>query len=233
MLRTPLATVARLLSAHKFTVIVRATLQWLAQKSVHMDELDTLDGDSASADPMSANSSLAGSSATVQGASPNGAAKVSRKRKRDGTVEEPIAQTHRDIARLYTSICCNLIQLQKIAGDKSRGYAVEQLLAALRSPFDDAAAILGCSARVVDYLVRHEELIPSLNYDHAWLLPMVQHWRSQMTCPEDDLNFPASVSSSMWPIWSKVLITPEGCIFQTLSSPYTISGLDIQCLGRS
>ena len=219
---------ARLLSAQKFTVTVRATLQWLAQKSVSLDVLKNLEDDTVPIDPVLTDSSLADSTSTVQEAYPTGAPPASRKRKRNGTIEAPVPQTPEHIVRLYTSICCNLIQLQEIAGDKSRGYAVEHLQAALRSPPEDAAAILGCSARVIDYLVRNKDPISTSDYNDAWLLPMVQHWRSQIIYPEYDLNLPASVSSSMCSSLYRVLITREGCFCQTLSFPNTPSGMDIQ-----
>ena len=204
MLRTPLTIVACLLRDHKFVATIRATLHWLAQKcaSLHGSDhpLDQTDSPRTKFDD---------SSPSTLGAPPTEVTQASRKRKRDANIVSDVPQNYKDVARLYTSICCNLIQLQDIASDKSRGYAVEHIRAALKSTAEEAAAILGSSLPILDYLTRNEESTsttntsstdastmdtPSKKYDDAWILPIVQYWRSQTSCFERDSSFETCVS---------------------------------------
>lgn len=204
LLRTPLKVVASLLRDHKFIATVRATLHWLAQQCASLDASDHPLDQTASP-----RSECAGSSPSTLGASPIEVTQAPRKRKRDGQSVSTVPQSHKDIARLYTSICCNLIQLRDIAGDRSRGYEVEHLLAALRSTPEEAAAILGSSLPIVDYLIRNEEGTPTTEmsststsgkeismtkYDDAWILPVVQHWQSQTTCLDGNTDLQTCVS---------------------------------------
>ena len=204
MLRTPLTVVAGLLRDHKFVATIRATLDWLAQKCASLDESDhSLDY------PDSPRTKFDDSSPSTLGESPIKVTQASKKRKRDTELVSHVPQNYKDIARLYTSICCNLIQLQNIAGDKSRGYAVEHIRAALRSTAEEAAAILGSSLPIVDYLTRNEKSTsttntsstdastvdtPSTKYDDAWILPIIQYWQSQTSYFEGDSSFKSCVS---------------------------------------
>ena len=211
LLRTPLETVAGLLRDHKFITTVRATLHWLAQRCASLDSSEhQLDP------PDSPHSNSADSSPSTLRASPTEVTRASRKRKRNAHLISHVPQNHKDVARLYTSICCNLIQLQDIAGDKSRGYAVEHILAALRSTPEDAAAILGSSLPIVDFILRNEEDTPTTDtsgadtstidtsmmdtsttkYDDAWISPIVQYWRSQTSALDGNISLQTSVSVS-------------------------------------
>ena len=206
LLRTPLTVVAGLLRDHKFIATIRATLHWLARKCASLDLSDHPLGQTDSP-----HSNFTDSSPSTLGGSPTEVTQASRKRKRDATFASHVPQNYKDIARLYTSVCCNLIQLQDIAGDKSWGYAVELILAALRSTPEEAAAIFGSSLTIVDWLLRNEENsymtctsstetsnieTSTTKHDDAWLLPFVQYWRSQTSCIDGDINVQASVSVS-------------------------------------
>ena len=204
LLRTTLTVVAGLLRDHKFVATIRATLHWLAPKCASLDgsdhPLDQTDSPRTKFDD---------SSPSTLGASPTEVTQASRKRKRDAQSVSDVPQNYKDVARLYTSICCNLIQLQDITSDKSRGYAVEHIRAALRSTSEETAVILGSSLAIVDYLIRNEENVSTTNtsstdastmdtpmtkYDDAWILPFVQYWRSQTSSFGEDSNSKTCVS---------------------------------------
>lgn len=184
VLRTPLTSVARLLSAHKLTGTIQSTLQWLAEKcrSIPEDLFWLIEADMS--DPNSA----------LEEASPGSLSQPSRKRKRDGQSKATTTWTPKDVRFLYTSICCNLIEMQDIITDGSQGYAVEHLKAALRCPLEIAASTLDCAAIIAGFLVRYRCDRSKMEYDGAWVLPMVQFWQSQLPGLREDLNLSVNVS---------------------------------------
>ena len=193
VLRTPLTTVARLFSAHKFTKTIQTTLRWLAERRPSAGEVE-----SCYAETNSIDSSLADSSSTLREASPIDAG---------GNSQSSVPQTYTEIARLYTSICCNFIQLEEITQDDSLGYAVEHLKAALKGAPENAAIILGCSAKVVDYLLRNRNENSTMENDCAWILPLIQYWQSTSTSSAHEINLPINVSLLSHSCYSQSLIT--------------------------
>lgn len=141
-MRTPLTSVARLLSAHRFTSILRNTLGWLQQHvnrvnlspnvEVGSEELFDLPEDSPD---------------TVESSSSRH--RTSKKRKVDGTevttsgevVSTPIGA----FRVLYLAICSTVRQLQSLTVNlqQRQDFAVEHMKSSLRSSPEDAARILG------------------------------------------------------------------------------------------
>ena len=190
VIRTPLTTVARLLSAHKLTGTIQSTLQWLAEKcrSIPQD-LDRLYIEAIKSDP-----NLAVRLQEASQASPGSLSQQSRKRKRDGQSKAATTWAVKDVRYLYTSICCNLIEMQDIITDGYQGYAVEHLKAALRCPLEIAASILDCAAIIVGFLVSYRCDRSKMEYDSAWVLSMVQFWQSQLPGMREDLSISVNVS---------------------------------------
>lgn len=184
VLRIPLTTVARLLSAHNFVATAQSTLQWLAEQCHILHEsFSSGDGSRGSV-----------TSFVLDGRSPLNVLHPSKKRKRDEGMPAATLRVPKDIRYLYTAISSNLIQLQDITKDESQGYAVEHLKAALRSPPEDAAAILACAAAIAGFLLRYRCDHFKMDSNGAWVLPMVRHWQSQLTSIGGDLNVPVHVS---------------------------------------
>ena len=151
--RTPLTTLARLLSAHHFTSALRSTLGWL-QKQVNRVEVspDVGVGNEEMFDPPD------DSSDTV--ASSSGGPRMSRKRKLDGTeivTSEEVMNTAPGAFRvLYLSICGALRQLQSLTMDpeQAKGFAVEHMKISLRSYPEEVAHIMGSSFYLTNRLIQ-------------------------------------------------------------------------------
>lgn len=184
VLRTPLTTVARLLSAHKLSGTIQSTLQWLAEKCRSISENLS----------RQRKADILGLGSGLQEAPSASLPQQSRKRKRDGESKFAAIWTPKDVRYLYTSICCNLIELQDIIADGSQGYAVEHLKAALRCPLEIAASTLDCAAIIVGFLVRYRCDRSKMEYDRVWILPMVQYWQSQLPALGEDLQLSVNVS---------------------------------------
>lgn len=140
--RTPLTSVARLLSAHRFTSILRNTLGWLQQ---HVNRVnlspDVEVGNEELFDPPEDSPDTVESSSSRH--------RTSKKRKVDGTevtASGEVVSTSTGAFRvLYLAICGTVRQLQSLTVDpqQTQGFAVEHMESSLRSSPEDAAHILG------------------------------------------------------------------------------------------
>lgn len=153
VVRIPLTSVARLLSAHQFTSILRDTLQWL-QKHVNRGTLSPGVGveDEDLADPLEESSETVESSSSERG--------TSKKRRLDGTEvtasEEAVSTATGAFRVLNLAICGCVRQLESLTMDpeQTQGFAVEHMKSSLRSSAEDAAQILGSSSYLTNCIVQ-------------------------------------------------------------------------------
>ena len=185
IVRTPLSTVAQLLNAHKFTTTIHKTLEWLAQKGASRKHIGGNNGEP-----------------NYDGLD-SGSEQLSRKRKRDADTETWGRRNFPDSARLYTSVCCTLIQLQAIISDSSQGYVIEHLKAAMKKTSDEAASILGHSIRVVNYMNSTRKESGSIEDQIAWLTPMLNHWTAQVKFSSAKPDSADHVCPALLSLWFK------------------------------
>ena len=151
--RTPLTSVARQLSAHQFTSVLRNTLWWLQQRvnratvspEVGVGYEDLLDPPEDSSDTVESSSSEP---------------ETSKKRKRSGTdvtaAEEAVNTATSAFRVLYLAICGTIRQLDSLTIDheQTQGFAVEHMKSSLRSSPEDAAHILGSSLYLTNRFIQ-------------------------------------------------------------------------------
>ena len=153
VVRTPITSVARLLSTHKFMEILQNTLGWL-QKQVNRAAVspDVVDGNEGLFDWAKDNANTLESSSDEQ--------RTSKKRKLDGTeviASEDVASTATSVfGVLYLAICGTVRQLQSLTIDveQTKDFAVEHLKSCLRSSPGDAAHILGSSFYLTNRIIQ-------------------------------------------------------------------------------
>lgn len=154
--RTPCASVARLLSAYQFMSVLRNTLQWLQERvnrttvfsEVGVVNETSLDSPDDSPDTVESSSSERG---------------TSKKRKIDGT-EVPASEETVKIATgafrvLYSAIFGTIRLLESLTRDPEQiqGFAVEHLKSSLRSSPEDAALILGSSFYLTNHILQRNQ----------------------------------------------------------------------------
>lgn len=187
--RTPLTSVARLFSTHKFLGVLRRTLLWLQQRvtrvtvslEVGVGNEDLIDSPEDSSD-------------TVEG-SPS-ARRASRKRKRDEkeatASEEAVSIAAGAFRVLYLAICGTVRQLESlmINPGQLQGYAVEHMKSYLRNSPEDAAHILGSSFYLTNRIIqrpqahcrqkrvytRELQILLSDTGHRSCILPMIDLW---------------------------------------------------------
>ena len=153
VVRTPITSVARLLSTHNFVNILRGTLEWL-QKHVNRVAIspDGADGIEELRDWAE------DSSDTVENSS--GERRTSKKRKLDGTEvtapEHVVNVATGGFRVLYLAICGTVRQLQSLTIDleERKDFAAEHLKSCLRSSPEDVAHILGSSFYLTNRLIQ-------------------------------------------------------------------------------
>ena len=186
LLLTPLTKVASLLNTFKFTLIVKNSILWLQQKIDQENDLHFQESDDALA-------TVESSSATLE-PSPVKAPHRSRKRKRDDTsisLNWILPVVDPDVKRLFGSICCTMREVDALMNDmpdQSRGFAVEYMKAALKSSAESAAAILGGSFSITNFLLRRscEPLVDS--YDTC-INPMLTLWNLRFQAKDDPSGY--------------------------------------------
>lgn len=144
VVRTPLTSVARLLSAHQFTSVLRDTMLWLQKRvtrvtlspdlGVRNKDLWIFPEDSSDTAKSSSNED-----------------RSSKKRKLDGTEvaisEEAVSTAPGAFKILYLAMCGTIRQLELLTIDPEQiqGFAAEHMKSSLRCSPEDAAHILGNS----------------------------------------------------------------------------------------
>lgn len=151
--RTPLTSVARLLSAHRFTNILRDTLRWLQQHVKHVNSSPDVEvRDEELLDLPEDSPDTVESSSSTQ--------RTSKKRKVDGTEVaasgEVVSFSSGAFRVLYLAICGTVRHLQSLTEDPQniRGFAVEHMKSSLRSSPEDAAHILGSSFYLTNRMIQ-------------------------------------------------------------------------------
>ena len=151
-MRTPLTSVARLLSAHRFTSILRNTLGWLQQQVNHVNPSPDVEVgieelfNSPEDSPDTVESSSRGQ-------------RMSKKRKLDGTEVtasgEAVSTATGAFRVLYLAIWGTLRQLQSLTLDpqQTQGFAVEHMKSSLRSSPQDAAHVLGSALYLTNRMI--------------------------------------------------------------------------------
>lgn len=136
-MRTSLTNAARLLNAHKFTVLLQKIFKWMRGQA-----------DCGTAQPNFPLSwdPAASSSDTIE-TSANERPTNSRKRKRDDPQSGSLQKSIGDLGFLFTSICSTIVKLQAMINGPTRlrDFAIEHLKSAIRSSSEQAADILGSS----------------------------------------------------------------------------------------
>lgn len=152
IIRTPLTTAARLLSAHKFTASLQKIFKWIRGQTDH--------GTGQTNFPLSWDPA-ASSSETIEASTRTRPTK-SRKRKRDDQQSGPLQKSIEDLGFLFASICSTIEKLQAIIKGPTgpRDFAVEHLKSAMRSSPEQAADILG-SSMVLASLIFDDEHQPT------------------------------------------------------------------------
>lgn len=187
--RTPLTSVARMLSTYKFTNLLRETLLWLQRRVNHATVSPEVGiGNENLLDPMGDSSDTVESSSSER--------RISKKRKRDGTevnTSEEVVSTATGAFRvLYLAICGTVRQLQSLTMDpeQTQGFAVEHMKSSLRSSPENAAQIVGCSSHLTNRIIQipqrawkgkivcaneFQKLIADTVY-RSCILPMIDLW---------------------------------------------------------
>lgn len=155
--RTPLATVARLLKEHKFIKTLKGTFHWL-HENFDQDQLSSSPRDGGT------DSSESGSGSGIESSSSDDETSA-RKRKLDGTEVIPHRESEGPavvLDTLYVAMCGVVEQLRYFIMDPGDvlGYAAEHMRAALKSSPEEAAIILGSSI----YLMNHILQTPSRSH---------------------------------------------------------------------
>ena len=155
-LRTPLSSVARNLSAHNFTSVLRNTLGWL-QNHIPRSTVST-DVEFGNENPMNPPED---SSDTMKSSSSE--RETSKKRKLDGievvTSEEVGSTAIGGYRVLYLVVCGTVRQLESLTMDPEgiQGFAVEYMKSSLKSSPEDAARILGNSFYLANRIIQTPE----------------------------------------------------------------------------
>lgn len=208
LVRTPPATVARLLKEHKFIKTLKETFHWL-HENFDQDQLSSSSRDGAETD-----SSESGSGSGIETSSADDQTSA-RKRKLDGTEIIP----HRELEgpavvldTLYVAMCGVVEQLRDFIMDPGDvlGYAAEHMRAALKSSPEEAAIILGSSI----YLVNHILQTPSRSHRRnrktpirisrekldedafrSCISPMIEFWTLRFPSGHGAIDDPQNVST--------------------------------------
>lgn len=203
--RTPLTSVARLLSVHTFTTVLRKTLQWLQRQVNRATESpDVGVGNEELWDPPEDSSETIESSSSER--------RTSKKRKLDGaevTASEAAVSTATGAFRvLYLAICGTVKQLESLTMDPEQvqGFAVEHMKSSLRTSPENAAHILGSSFyltnRIIQTPQRHwhqkrifikglQKLLADTGY-RSCILPVIDLWNRRSI-----IGQPSSTSSNV------------------------------------
>ena len=153
VIRTPLTSVARQLSAQQVTSILRNTLHWLQERVNRVIvSLELGTGNEELLDRPEDSSDTVQSSSSERG--------TSKKRKRDGTEvtasEAAVSTAIGTFMVLYPAISGTVRQLESLTMDLERkqGFAVEHMKSSLRSSPEDAAHILGSSFYLMNRILQ-------------------------------------------------------------------------------
>jgi len=180
VIRSPKATVARLLSAHQFINILEKTFCQIREATVQMLLHQSSDGKFK---PESEESS----SEPIQSHRP----RVPKKRKRH--LEAPQTPSSANSSRFYFilfSAACSavrqIVNLAKVEQGQPEDFAVEHLKHALKSSVTDISSILGTAFFMASHELREQERHPDgLNRNDGiyhkiafqpWIFPMIDLW---------------------------------------------------------
>lgn len=150
LIRTTLATAARLLKEFKFINTLKETFHWL-QENFDRDRLPSSPQDGTGSDSSQSGSETESSTSDEQTSA--------RKRKIDGNEIVPHRESDGpDLAldTLYAAICTVVKQLKDFIIDPEDvlGYAAEHMRAALKSSPEEAAVILGSSIYLANRILQ-------------------------------------------------------------------------------
>lgn len=203
--RTPLSSVARLLSAHNFMSVLRKTLLWLQRQVNRVTESPDVGVENEESwDPPEDSSETLESSSSER--------RTSKKRKSDGTEvtasEEAVSTATGAFRVLCLAICGTIKQLESLTMDpeQSQGFAVEHMKSSLRTSPENAAHILGSSFYLTNRIIQtpqrywHQkrlftkELHKSLTDTgyRSCILPMIDLWNQRSI-----IGQPSSISSNV------------------------------------
>lgn len=184
---------ARLLNVHKFTGILRNTLQQLHVQAVSQANSSDLSTEEIAVVADS-------SSATVEASSVE-EPKKSRKRKQVGSQENSVKTKiglSYDIGLIYFSICRVIRRLNTLVADSSegpQGFVVEHLKATLKGPPEQIAEILGVSFLLANIV---SNKLQSSIEDHmctvdSCISSSVEFWRTCWIAADDPSDQPSNV----------------------------------------
>ena len=207
----PLSNVARLLSTHGFTTILRETLEWLVQAG----KSGLLRGgvlQDAQAGASHDDSDMNRSSSTMLESPSSHTVRKSRKRKREGTMftgqpamTELYKGEHADGGLVYEALCGALSQVIHLTeartGDISE-FASEHMKAVLRTSPDEVAKVLGFSMYMLSWRIKQRttalegRIEEPLEPSSMFLSPMVALWELRSGTADDLAGQASNVSSN-------------------------------------
>ena len=179
---------------------VRKTLDWLCLYVVkNRPTASASDDEHIPTAPLSRESS---SSTTVQ-EMPSTAGKKSKKRKR-GQPESGVHPVGKapvlDPVLLYTAICGVLSQIEAFTNNKpgeAENFAVEHIKAAIKTPIEEGAKILGDSLKILVQVISvPNNSIHAVNYDII-LRPTIDVWSLRSTFQETSDDSISAVRNSL------------------------------------
>ena len=208
--RMPIRATARLIRICNFTFILQKTLQYSQRDEASAKNLPVSPerGDSVPEDSPAISGSISG---TVDNAS---ARTISKKRKR-GAKEPleapPSKQTILEAIPLLGSVSAvvkRLLDFTRDLPDRSRGYAVEHMKAALRLSAQNAAAILGRSLTIASLILNDSVCTVEAEKTAVCVLmdPIIDLWDLNSITYDGELSTASSVSFGSCPQMVLLLI---------------------------
>lgn len=208
LIRTPLATAARLLKEFKFINTLKETFHWLHGNS---------DRDQIPASPQDGTRSESSPSGSETESSNSDEQTSARKRKIDGTEIVP----HREsdgptlaLDTLYAAMCAVVKLLKDFIIDPEHvlGYAAEHMRAALKSSPEEAAIILGSSIYLANRIVQspnrshHQKRSSSTRGSQkrleetafgSCISPMIEFWNLRFPGGHGSIDEPQNVNTAI------------------------------------